>query len=664
MALGRLKHRSKPDRAAAPSTLGTDPYLQELARTWRYWLPRCALIAALVAWIYAPSLNGGWIWDDNLIILRNPLLSESNGWWKIWTEPGRQFEYYPLTSTVQWVEWQYWANQTLGYHVVNVALHFANALLVWRLLGKFGLKLAWIGGLLFAVHPVQVESVAWIVELKNTLSLFLLLLAMGLYLDFEQKREPRAYGRALVFFALALFAKLSVVLLPIVILLHAWWRRGRIVWDDIKTSAPFFAVALVVGLITIVGGEWSKQFGNLPPDYLPAGGALGRLVLVGQEGAFYFSKVFLPVGLLPVYPMWPVRVASPGSYLPWLALVIALGWLWAKRNDWGRHALLGLGFFLVNLAPCPGFIPSPNMGYAWVMDHFLYLPIIGLIGLVVAAMEHLSRQTPAFVYPLGLATFVITLAMAWESQGYAKSFLDEQTFWARTLQQNPEAWVAYEDLSSINLKQGRLDEALAQCQRLLALKPQLSDGHYNMGSILDKMGQPDASLAEYRRAAQLSPADSEIYVNEGGLLLKMGRTDEAVAAYEQAKNLLPNSPELQYNIGSLWLTSGHVAQAIEPLQRAVQLDPDLAPAHENLGSALAQTGHLPEAAKEFAAAVEINPGYVIARSNLALALAQTGHIQEAIDQFQQVLALDPQNALAQSSLTKLQLFQQQHPAVH
>ncbi|HEV3270544.1 MAG TPA: glycosyltransferase family 39 protein, partial [Candidatus Methylacidiphilales bacterium] len=292
---------------------------------------QAVLIVAAGLWVFWPALHGDWLWDDDQLISNNFQLHTPGDLWNIWFAPGSQRDYYPLEQSALWIEWRLWHNDTLGYHIVTLVLHLLNALLVWRLLGKLGLRLAWLGGLLFAIHPVQVESAAWAAELKNTLSLPPLLLAMGFYLDYEESKKPKDYFLAIVLFLAALLCKLTVVMFPVVILLYAWWKRGRIGWNDLKTSAPFFVLSLAAGLIIILSGVWDVQFNHLDPGDIPAGGFLARLALVGQEIAFYLSKSFLPVGLLPIYPKWAVDAWSPVDYLPWPILGGAAWWFWTKR---------------------------------------------------------------------------------------------------------------------------------------------------------------------------------------------------------------------------------------------------------------------------------------------------------------------------------------------
>jgi tetratricopeptide (TPR) repeat protein len=577
--------------------------------------------------------------------------------WKTWFAPGSQIDYYPLEQTVLWVEWQLWHNDTLGYHVVTLVLHLLSALLVWRLLGKMGLRLAWLGGLLFAIHPVQVESAAWIAELKNTLSLPPLLLAMCCYLDYEERGRSRDYLPALALFLVALLCKITVVMFPVVILLYAWWKRGRIGWNDLKVSAPFFVLSLTVGLITILGGVWDRQFNHMQSDRVLTGGWPARLVLAGQEIAFYFSKSVLPVGLLPVYPKWAVDPASPVHYLPWLILGGVVGWLWTKRESWGRHALLGLGFFLINLTPCPGFIPAPNMGYAWTMDHFLYLPIIGLIGLVVAVLGQMEeRLTPAFRrVGVGIVALVMIL-LAWESHGYAGLYINSETLWTYTLQGNPEAWPAHSNLGLCLQKSGRVAEAMEHYEQALRINPDYAEAHNNMGVVLLQSGRVPEAIAQDEQALRLKPDFAEAHNNLGNALLQTGRIAEAIKQYQEGLRLNPDYTETHNNMGNALLQSGQMAEAIEQYEQALQLNPDNVGAHNNLGNALRQSGRMAEAIEQYEQALRLDPDLVETYNSLGLCLQKSGRVEEAIKQYQEALQIKPDYVDAHNNLG-IALFQ-------
>ncbi len=609
--------------------------------SWKVLLQIGVIIVAAFL-IYWPALRGDWQWDDDRYITDNYLLRTLSGLGKIWLEPGVTLDYYPVSATVQWMQWQLWGLHTLGYHLTNVWLHIVGSLLVWRLLSKFKLRLAWLGGLLFAIHPVQVESVAWIAELKNTLSLPLLVAAMIRWIDYDERKKAQDYWLALALFVIAMLCKLSVVLLPLVLLLYAWWKRGRIGASDVKASAPFFAAALSVGLVTVLGGMWDQQFNHQPPDFYPPGGIWGRIVLAGQAAVFYFSKVFLPVDLLPIYPLWPVDYTSPLAYLPWLILAVVISWLWSKRKSWGRHGLLGLGFFLINLAPCPGFLPAPNMGYAWVMDHFLYLPIIGLVGLVVAALGQLGERIAA---PLRLGAIgvvaLIAVALAWESRGYAGLYVNQQTLWSYTLQQNPQAWLAHNNLGLVLKQAGRLPEAIDQFKLALKIDPGCAQAQVNLGTVLMQMGDGPQAIEQYEQALKMKPDFKEGYNDLGLALHRTGRAQEAIEQYERALKISPDFAEAHNNLGIAFLESGRAQEAAEQFEEAVRINPDYAEAHGNLGNALLALDRTPEAMDQYEQALQIKPDFAEAHYNLGMALMQTGRTSEALDQYEQALQINP-----------------------
>ncbi len=621
---------------------------------WPIVLLRAALIAGVGVWIYWPALYGDWIWDDVMYFSQNPLLNDPARLWKAWFQPGSFIEYYPIEQTVQWAQWRLWGDDTIGYHLTNVCLHLLSAFLVWRVLSKFGLRLAWVGGLIFAIHPMMVESVAWISELKNTLSLPPFLLAMCAWIDYEERKQPRDYFLALALFLVAMLCKISAAPFPAVILLYAWWKRGRIGWRDGLACAPFFVIAVMLSLISTWSGAWYLQSQAEVVGVAGIGGFFSQLALAGQALSFYFAKCFWPVGPLPIYPQWKIDPASPVQYLPWLVLAGVVYLLWMRRQTWGRHVLLGLGFFILTLAPFLGFIPISYMNFTWVMDHFLYVPIIGWIGIVVAGIERVDARLATSVHPLstGILTAIMAL-LAFESHWYAAAFTNDETFWTYTIDRNPESWFAQNNLGVALVADGLYPEAISHYQEVLRLKPSYCDGHYNLGVALQKVGRADEAQEQYRQALKLNPVDGKIYINLADCLVRAGKTTEAIEKDEQAVKLLPNFAPLRYNLGSLFLQTGNVQAAIEQLKVAVKLDPRLAPAHENLGGALAQSGNVAAAIEQFQAAIEIDPDYVIARDNLGLALAQTGRVAEAIEQFQKALQINPNDEKARASLEGL-----------
>jgi len=605
------------------------------------------LAIVLAGWfVFAPAIHGGWLWDDGLEVTKNPVLRDPAGIWKIWFAP-TGLDYFPLKTTVQWVQWHLWGMRTTGYHLTAIGLHLLGALLLWRLLAQLGVRLAWVGGLLFAVHPLAVESVAWIAELKNVLSLPLVLGAMMVWVSGDHARPDSSMGPigrirliSLALFIAAMLCKSSVVMFPFVLLLYAWWKRGRIARADILASAPFFVVSLVLGVIAVVfqNQRAITGFG------VPLGGFLSRLAAAGLAIAFYATKCVVPVGMLPIYPQWKVDPPALVQFLPWAAVAGLVFWLVREARSgrsWPRHVLFGLGFFLLNLVPVLGFVPIAYLRIAPVADHFAYLSLAGMVGLAAAGLGALAQ--PHFgIGPIGPMLIMVTLAaLALDSRRYAAVFQSEKTLWAYTVQRNPRAWLAYNNLGIALRAEGKRQEAVADYEASLRLSPGFAEAHNNLGVALAEMGRQPEAIAQYREAIRLNPKFADPYNNLGNLLFRAGRLAEAQSCLETALRLNPDYPEAHNNLGELLIRTGHADEAIVHLQRALGFRPDFPEAENNLGAALASKGRLPEAISHYEAALQLAPDFAEAHNNLGLALAASHRLPEAVRHYEQALRLDP-----------------------
>ena len=591
---------------AVPAPAPAAPLRRGQAWLW------AGLIVAAGIFIYWPALRGGWLWDDDTEITRNPILGDPAGWWKIWIKPTGP-DYFPLKTFLQWCEWHLWRDQVLYYHLVSLGFHLAGALLVWRLLAKIGLRRAYWGGLLFAIHPLCVESVAWISELKNVMSLPLLLLALTAYAGSEPGK--RGYGWALGWFAAALLCKTSGVMLPAVLLLYAWWRRGRWSPADIFASAPFLALAVILGAVTV----WFQQHRSIAaPAFLPSA-PLWRMACAGLIATFYFCKALLPVGLLPIYPRWSVDPARAVEFLPWLVALGLGAWLWARRDRAGRHALFGLGFFFINLAPVLGFVAISHLRFTWTMDHLSYVALIGLVGVAVAGADRLL-QPGAF----GFAATGVALLLAMQSHSYARNYRSEVALWEYTLSRNPHAWLAETNLGSYLLADGRTEEALRLLQASVQENPDFAQARNNLGNGLRQAGRLPEATASYRRAVELRPEGAEFHNNLALALAAAGQRDEAIAELETAVRLKPGFGEARNNLGVYLARAGRTDEATRQFEEAVRADPDNAEAHANWGAMLLAAGRRAVALREIREALRLNPTLINAQKLLDRAQAQRG----------------------------------------
>jgi tetratricopeptide (TPR) repeat protein len=610
------------------------------------WLPQAVTIAAAVLAVYWPALHGDWLWDDDTDITANTITHSPTGLLSIWFTPGSQLDYYPIKASVQWVQWHLFGQDTFGYHLTNIILHLIGALLTWRLLGKFNLKFAWLGGLIFAVHPVNVESVAWIAELKNVLSLPPFLLAMCAWIDFDERGKGRDYFLALGLFVVAMLCKTSMVTFPIVLLLYAWWKRGAIGWGDLKMSAPFFLVSLGLGLVTMFSDSWYAQFYHQQVDAHPIGGPLSRLALAGLTFSFYLADCLWPVGLCPIYPRWSVDPPSPLQFLPWLILAGLFWLLWHRRRTWGRHVALGLGFFGIMLAPFLGFMAIGYMDFTWVMDHFLYLPIIGVIGLAVAGFDLIyARSGPDLRIGWMIGVSVIMALLAFGSWSYAGNYIDSATYWEYTVERNPDAWRAHNNFGYALFSLGHLSEAREEFERALELNPNYAEAHNNLANAMLKVGQIPEALEQFQEAVRCNPnCLPPVYSNIGSVLIDLGRFQEAVEKLEAAVQAAPQYPDAHYNLGVAFEKMRRIPEAIEQYRQAIHYSPDSAAAHNNLGNLLIQTAQLPEAIEHLQTAVTLDPKLAVAYFNLGNAYLMTGRTKEAFAAFEEALKLKPDYA--------------------
>ncbi len=577
----------------------------------------------------------------------------------IWFEPTALQQYYPLTATTFWLEYHLWGLNPLGYHVVNVLLHTLAAMLLWRVLVRLQVPGAWLAAGIFALHPVMVESVAWVTERKNVLAAVFYFAAALAYLryaqgvtgdDFQVTRTDsilsrvtghgsRLYWLALFLFVCALLSKTMTCSLPAALLLVLWWKRGRIAGGEVWPLLPFFAVGVGLGLVTswlerthvgAQGPEWALSFTE-------------RCLIAGRAVWFYAGKLFWPVNLMAVYPRWQ---PDPGELWQWMfpvAAVGVVGALWRWRRRFGRGPLVAVLFFGGTLLPTLGFTNVYFMRYSFVADHFQYLASVGLIVLAVAGLGKILQPVPlaAVVLPLGLAV------LTWQQ---AHIYANQETLWRDTLAKNPASFVGHNNLGVTLDKQGQTDEAISQLQEAIRLKPDFADAHNNLGTAIGEKGQNDGAISQFMEAIRLKPDYAEAHHNLGVAFLKQGQIDEAISQLQETIRLRPGYAEACNNFGIALGMKGQIDEAMGQFLEATRLRPGYAEAFYNLGNALGLKGQIDEAISQYQQAIRLKPDYVEARHNLGTALLMKGQTDEAISQYQEVIRLKPDFAEARYSL--------------
>jgi tetratricopeptide (TPR) repeat protein len=610
---------------------------------------QAALILLLGYWVATPALRGEWLFDDAPAVLYNPVMHRATGLWTIWFAPPGP-DYFPLKDSVQWIQWHLFGSTTHGYHLTNIALHLISALLIWRLLYDLGVRLAWLGGLAFAVHPCAVESVAWICELKNTLSLPLLLVAMLAYLRHERQGDLPSYFTSAVAFLASLLCKTSGVMFPVVILLYAWWRHGQIRAQDWKKSVPFFVISLTLGLVTIAFQQHVPPGGEAIESLDP----LSRFLCAGLSIAFYISKVFLPIDLTIVYYRWDVHAAVGWEILCWGLIVASVAWLATRRGTWARHALFGYLFFLINLLPVLGFIRLTWTHYAWVANHFLYLPMIGLIAVAVAAVgDAYRRHAEARVF-ISVAVAVATLLFSVQSYNDTTAFKSSFFLWSTNLNLNPQSWLGRNNLAVTLAAHDFPAEAIRQLELSLQTNPNQALAYINWGNALTQMGRIPEAIDAYHKALALRPDNPLAHYQAGHAFAQEEHWDEAIGEYQAALRFNPDDVAAHSDLAAVLMQTGRGPEAIAEARKAIALDPAYADAHYNLGLALAQGSDLRGAIVEFEAAARLNPDDAPTQYNLGIAYLQAGRNDDALRQFQKALKLNPSYAAARSQIERLE----------
>jgi tetratricopeptide (TPR) repeat protein len=612
--IGAMATQPPIDDASKPRTVASSPTTNP-SLTHQPWL--LALVLAIVTFVvYFPALHGGFVFDDVLII-RSPLVHASDGLYRFWFTKEAS-DYYPLSWSLWWAEWQAWGMDATGYHVVNVLLHAVNAILIWTVLRRLKIPGAWLAALVFAIHPVNAATVAWISEQKNTLSMLFYALAILLYLRFDEKSDWRWYAASLMAFLLALFSKTAVVMLPVVLLGCVWWQRGRMRSKDLLRTVPFFIPSLVSGLVTI----WFQHEHYLIAHPVRNVGFPFRLAAAGWVPWFYLYKALLPLNLSVIYPQWHINVSQWTAWLPGAFLVGCFILFWVKRNTWGRSCLFGLGYFVVMLFPVLGFFDQGFYQYSLVSDHWQYYSIIGVIALVVAAAVIGWRTNPpgrALSEVTGVAIALLLGAATWTRAGvYATS----ETLWRDTLAKNPNAWMAHNNLGLALQGVGNIPEAIEHYEQAVRLNPGFAEAHNNFGSALQQAGNLEAAREQYEQAVRLAPDYAHAHNNLGVVLFQLQHLPEAKAQYEEALRLEPDYAKAHVNLGLVLAALGNVAEAMQHWEQALRINPNSADAHYYRGLAFGRTGRTQEAIEEYNQALRLNPNFAEARN--ALARLQSG----------------------------------------
>jgi protein O-mannosyl-transferase len=646
---------------------------------------RAGLIFLLVVAAYLPVWHAGFIWDDDDYVTQNQTLRDLPGLQHLWFKLGATPQYYPLVHTTFWIEYHLWKLNPLGYHLDNVLLQALAAILLWRLLLKLQIPGAWLAAAIFAVHPVEVESVAWVTERKNVLSIVFYLLAALAWWRWLEAREaqsepsagksraprpvPRAasnwryYWLALFLFVCALWSKTVACSFPAAMLLLVWWKRSRLRWRDVWPLLPFFALGLGLGWMTAhlektqvgaTGADWALSFWQ-------------RCLIAGRVLWFYAGKLVWPHPLIFIYPRWVVDTRVWWQWLFPAGAVGVVAALWALRARIGRGPLVAVLFFAGTLFPALSFINVYPMRYSFVADHFQYLAGLGLIVLAAAGLSRLPR--PGSVLLGGL--LLVLGGLTWRQEA---DYKDMETLWRYTIAKNPACWMAHNNLGVVLDNQDRQKEAMIQFQEALKMKSDYTEPLLNIGGGLVRSGDFDEAMKCFSKVLKLEPPLAEVsdtglmensskvlrirvnpnYVKAlngmGAALFASGRVDEAIENYRKVLKIDPNNVDVLNNLGSALASKGQYAEAIDCLKKALNFKAEQDTSKINLGKILVQAGKIDEAITNFQQMLLQDPGHAEAHVELGNALAAQHRYLEALQQCQEALRFSPKSPGAHYNL--------------
>ncbi|MBN1829033.1 MAG: tetratricopeptide repeat protein [Deltaproteobacteria bacterium] len=647
------------------------------------------LLFIIAVVVYVPAIKGDFIWDDEHYITGNETLKSIGGLARIWFEPLSIPQYYPMVHTSFWIEYRLWGLDPLGYHVTNVIMHLLCALLLWAVIERLGIPGALLAAAIFALHPVNLESAAWITERKNVLSTLFYLAALFVYLPLavppagasdrkateipQDSFSHKRYVAALVLFACALLSKTVAASLPAAIMVIVWFKTGRITMKrTLRPLIPFFLLSITSGIATVLiekyhvgaqGSEWSFSL-------------IDRMLIAGRALWFYLGKLLLPINLAFIYPRWSIDSSQWWQYIfPIAALGLVLV-LFILRGRIGRGPLAAALFFGGTLVPALGFFDVYPMRFSFVADHFQYLASLGVITLVSALFSRwfLVKGAPLRIPGLCLSAAILFVlgVLTWQG-GY--KYTNLETLWKDTIAKNPEAWIAHSNLGMILRQRSELDQAAYHFREAVKSKEDLMEARYNLGLVYFDQQKYAEALEEFMKALRRHPRDEEIHYDIGAtyvalgdrknardyftaslnlnpkhglalyrlalLAVDEGAVDEALKALEKAVMLRPNFLDARLKLAMLQSQKGDFKNASENLLEASRQKPDDPSIHNNLGIVLMQNSQAEESLRHFAEALRLAPNYARAHNNLGIVLRSQGKLEEARNRFAEALKIDP-----------------------
>jgi len=602
-------------------------------------------------------------YDDDVYVTENPQvqtgLTRQSLIWAFTTTHGANW--HPLTWLSHMLDCQLYGLNPRGHHLTNLLFHLANTLLLFVVLRRMTGAL-WQSGFvaaLFALHPLHVESVAWVAERKDVLSGFFWLLTMWTYVRYVERPGPKRYILTFFIYGLGLMAKPMLVTLPFVLLLLDYWPLNRfqtgtshvdspissqtkssliaLVWEKL----PLFALAAVSSVATFVVQQRGGAVKSV--EVFPMAIRIANALL---SYVFYVKKMVWPQGLAFFYPhpgmnlpMW--KPVAAGLLMLSISISVALG---ARRHP---YLLVGWLWYLGTLVPVIGLV---QVGTQAMADRYSYLPLIGLFVIVAWGVGEFAKKWPHLRILAPFLAAIVLIGLSVCSWWQIKYWKNSVTLFEHTLRVTDNNSPIHNNLGNVLAQQGMFEEAVAHYTRALEIRPNDVNIHINLAVSLTSLGKLEEAIANFNTVLKIKPDHAEAYNNLGNALVMQGRIDEAVANYSRALEIRPTDAEAHNNLGAALAAMGKLREAIAHFSQALRFKPDYAEAHYNLGMALATEGKLQEAIAHFSQALRFKPDYAKAHHSFGIVLAHQGHHREAIDHFREAIKLKPDFVQAQNSL--------------
>ncbi|MBF0287159.1 MAG: tetratricopeptide repeat protein [SAR324 cluster bacterium] len=577
-------------------------------RTWL--LPKLFILILLTIAAYYPASEAGFIIDDKEFFLEDSVVTASDGLYRIWFHPtdnNRVWPYLPITRMTFWLENQLWGLAPQIAHWINILLHLLAAVLLWHALEHFHLPGAWWIGTLFAIHPVYVQSVAWVAERKNVVAAVFYILCLWSYLHFAKNNNWKWYGTALLLFLCALLSKTSVVMLPVILVILRLLFRLRFTVKDCWMLLPFFLLSLVMGYVRV----WFELHAF---DAITSTGTfLEKILTAIHVPFFYFTKLLFPYPLIFTYPKWEIDSSLASVYVPIVSLLLILLVLVWKYQSWGRYLFCGLAACLVTLFPVSGFFTNAWTQFSYVADHWFHLPSIPILILFAQGAYwgiekfHFFDQIRRYLWPFFAAAVVVILSILTWNQSLI--YQDLKTLWLATIQQNERSWVAHQELGRIFREEKQHEQALKHSNQAIQLKKNPFRAYNNKGNVYADLKQYNQAIQNYNEALKIYPGFVDAYYNRGIAYFHLTQYQRALEDYSHALRIDPSYVKAYYNRGHVYFHSRKYKQAIEDFSHVLTINRDDVDARYNRGNAYALLQENQSALDDYNEVLQLNPNF-------------------------------------------------------